>query len=282
MVKEMKLEDIEKMDYNQIIGIVKETNRPPGGKNSVFEIINRLHLTEKSKILEIGTSTGFTPIEISRLVQCKITSVDINEESLEEAKKRATSEGYGNINFSKADVNSLPFEDESFDVVIVGNVFSLMEAKKRALSECMRVSKKDGYIIAIPMYYIKTPSEELIRKVSGAIKVDINPMYKSDWINFFSISELGIYWLKDFKFDYVEDEKINFFCEDILKRKHLQNLNKKTYDKLSEVYKEFMFLFRDNLSQMGYSIIILSKKKIWEDPELYTSKEILPFISKIS
>jgi len=192
--KDLTVEDIEKMDYNQIIGIVKETNRLPGGKNSVFEIVNRLHLTEKSRVLEVGTSTGFTSIELSRLVKCKITSIDINEESLKEAKKRANKEGYNNIEFIKADVNSLPFNSEIFDVVIIGNVFSLVENKRKALDECMRVSKKNGFIIAIPMYYLKEPPEEIIKKVSKAIKINITPRYRKDWIDFFSIPELEIYW----------------------------------------------------------------------------------------
>ncbi len=273
-IKDFTVEDIEKMDYNQIIGIVKETNRPPGGRNSVFEVINRLHLTEKSRILEIGTSTGFTPIEISRLVKCRITSIDINEESLKEAKRRASEEDYDNIEFIKADVSSLPFDSETFDVVIVGNVFSLVKNKKRALDECMRVSKKNGFIVAIPMYYIKEPPKEIIKKVSEAIKVNIAPKYKQDWIDFFLIPRLEIYWSKDFKFSYIEDRKISEFCANILKRRHLQNLKKETYEKLSETYKNFMFLFRNNLSYMGYTIFILSKRKLWEDPELYTSEPL--------
>src|SRR3989344_7258397 len=101
--------DISEMDYNQLIGLVKETNRLPGGRRTVFEIINRACIDRESKVLEIGTSTGFTAIELSRLVNCKITSIDINEMSLKEAEERALGEGLNNINFIKADVNTLPF-----------------------------------------------------------------------------------------------------------------------------------------------------------------------------
>ncbi len=270
-IKDLSVEDIGRMDYNQIIGLVKETNRPPGGKNSLFEIMNRIKITKDSKILEVGTSTGFTPIEISRLVKCNINSVDINEESLKEAKKRADFEGYININFSKADVNNLPFEEGTFDLVIVGNVFSLMKNKRKALKECLRVCKKDGFIAAIPMYYLEKPSKDLIQNVSDAIKVKIDPLYKSNWIDFFLASELDIYWSKDFRFDYIGDKRIEEFCEEILQREHLNSLNEETYKKLHHIYKEYMFLFRENLSRMGYTILILSKRKIWEDSELYTS-----------
>lgn len=273
-IKKITPEEINLMGYNELIGIVKETNRPPGGKNSIFEIVNRLHLTEQSKVLEVGTSTGFTPIEISRLIKCKITSIDINKESLKEAEKRAIKEGYNNINFAKADINSLPFDAETFDIVIVGNVFSLMSDKEKALNECMRVCKKNGFIATIPMYYLKSPPENLVKEVSNAIKVNITPLYKTDWIKFFTIPELQIYWSKDFRFDYIEDEKIMEFCDNILKRDHLKKLEKETYKKLHGLYKKYIFLFRDNLSHMGHTILILSKRKIWEDPELFTGKEV--------
>jgi len=273
-MKGINAKDIANFDYNQLIGIVKETNRPPGGKNSIFEIVNRLHLSKDSKILEIGTSTGFTSLEISRLVKCAITSIDINERSLKEAKNRARSEGYINIDFVKADVNNLPFDNESFNVVIVGNVFSLLSNKTKALDECMRVCKRDGFIVAIPMYYLKSPSKNLVKEVSNAIKVDVTPLYKSDWIRFFSMPELEVYWSKDFKFDHINDDVVRFFVTEIMNRPHLKGMNKEAVVKLRDKYGEYIFLFRDNLSHMGFTLFILSKRKIWEDPELYTSKEV--------
>lgn len=260
------------MNYNQLIGIVNETNRPPGGKNTVFEIINRLHLSEQNKVLEIGTSTGFTAIEISRFVKCKIVSIDINEYSLAEARKRAKTEGLTNIEFLKADVKSLPFKPETFDVIIIGNVFSLIEEKEKALKECIRVSKKGGFIIAIPMYYLKTPSTKIIREVSNAIGIKISPKYKKDWLEFFSIPKLEIYWTKDLAFNYIDDDKVKSFVQTILDRLHLKSLHKQAFVELKRRYQEFIFLFRDNLSLMGFTIIFLSKRKIWEDPELFTAK----------
>lgn len=273
-IKDLTTKDIEEMNYNQIIGIIKETNRPPGGKNTVFEIINRTKINEKSKVLEIGTSTGFTSMEISRFIRCSITAIDINEDSLAEAKSRADREGYDKINFIKADVNNLPFKNEEFDLIIVGNIFSLVLDKDRSFGECMRVCKRDGFVAATPMYYLEKPSKDIIQQVSKAIGVNIIPQYKKDWINSFTNSESELYWSKDFKFEYIEDEKIKNLTKEILSRSHLKNLTKETYERLSEIYKKFMYLFRDNLSKMGFTIILLAKKKIWEDQEIYTSRPI--------
>ncbi len=266
--------DIEKLSYNEIIGIIKETNRPPGGKNSIFEIMNRCFINQNSKILEVGTSTGFTALEISKLVRCKIVSIDINENSLNEAKKRASFEGFDNISFVRADVNNLPFKDMSFDLVIVGNVFSLMKKKEKTLKECLRVCKKSGFIAAIPMYYLTKPSKKLVNEVSNAIGIKITPLYKRNWNDFFSTPQINIYWDKDYKFDYIKNKEIDNFVKEILSREHLKRLKKESMNLLTKKYKNYMLLFRDNLSKMGFSIILLERNKIWEDKELFTSKEI--------
>jgi len=68
-IEKITPKEIKEMDYNQIIGLIKETNRPPGGRKTVFEIVNRTCIDRESKVLEIGTSTGFTAIELSKLVK---------------------------------------------------------------------------------------------------------------------------------------------------------------------------------------------------------------------
>jgi len=273
-IEKITSKDISKMDYNQLIGLVKETNRPPGGRKTVFEIINRTCIDRESNVLEIGTSTGFTAIELSKLVKCKITSIDINEMSLKEAQDRAFKEGLSNIKFIKADVNNLPFKDYEFDLVIIGNVLSLMSNKEKTFGECRRVCRKTGFIAAVPMFYIEKPSDELIKNVSRAIQVNITPLYKKDWDDFFKIPDLEVYWTEKYKFDYTDDKIIKEFVEDILGREHLKKLEKDAFETLNKKYTDFMFLFRDNLSKMGFSIVLLSNKMIWEDSELYTSVKV--------
>jgi ubiquinone/menaquinone biosynthesis C-methylase UbiE len=273
-IEKITVDDIKNMDYNQLIGLIKETNRPPGGRGTVFEIANRIFLNKESKVLEIGTSTGFTAIELSKLVKCKITSIDINEMSLEEAEKRALQEGFDNITFIKADVNNLPFKNSEFDLVFVGNVLSLMVNKEKAFNECRRVCKKTGFIAVVPMFYIEKPLDKLIKNVSDAIQVNITPLYKKDWEEFFRIPDLEVYWTKDYKFNYITDRIIQTFVEDVLSREHLKKLEKTVFETLKRKYTDYMFLFRDNLSKMGFRIILLSNKMMWEDPELYTSVEL--------
>jgi hypothetical protein len=91
---------------------------------------------------------------------------------------------------------------------------------------------------------------------------------------FFTMPGLEIYFSEDYKFDYMEDNLIEDFVEEILKRGHLNKLNREAFEVLKKKYKDYMYLFRENLSKMGFSVVLLSNKMLWEDQELYTSKKI--------
>lgn len=265
-------QDIRKMSYNELIGLVKETNRIPGGAQTISYIASMCCLREGKRVLDIGTSTGNTAIDIASLSGAEVIGIDINENSLAEAQKRAKIVGVDSkITFELNDAMNLSLPDNFFDMVICGNVTSLLSDKEKALSEYKRVLRNTGFLVAVPMYYIKTPSDQLIQDVSNAIQVDIKPLYKDFWINFFTKGDFEIFLEKDFAFDDLDEEKINHFCDYILSRDHLKDLNEKAASALKDVYRKYMLLFRYNLSHMGYTILILRKSHKEIDPELFTA-----------
>lgn len=275
----MKLEkitprDIEKMNYNELIGLVKETNRPPGGIGSIYHILDRLFIDKETKILEIGTSTGFTALEISRLTGSDIKSIDINDISLQEARKRAEEEKLKNIEFIKADAKNLPFKDNSFDLVFCGNLFSIIDEKDKSFKEVKRVTKRNGFVAIIPMYYLEKPSKELLKNISRIIGTNIIETDKKYWLKFLENPFFEIYFIKDFKFDKIGEEKVKDFVKNILSREHLKQLTEEAMNSLKIKYEGYMLSFRENLSHMGYSIIILRKTDESVDPELFTSKSL--------
>ena len=273
-IKNLTKKDIEKMNYNELISITKETNRPPGGINSIIEIINNIFINKNTKVLEVGTSTGFTSLELARLIKCKITAIDINELSIKECRERAKKLNIKNIKFEIGNVESLKFKNKSFDIVFCGNVTSIVNNREKALSEYKRVLKNEGYLLAIPMYYIKNPSKKLISDVSKSIRVSIKPHKKEYWVEKFEDENLEIIKEIDFKFDYIKDSVINKYVKEILQREHLNCMKNETKKTLDIKYKEYIKLFRKNLSHMGYSILIIRKTNLKLDEELFISSKI--------
>lgn len=275
-IKELTSEDVKKMSYNEIIGLVRETNRTPGGLSTIKKVSEKLMLNSSSKILDIGTSTGHSSLEFGRLLNCKIIGIDINPISIKTAKERVERFKLKNINFMLEDATNMSFENETFDVVFAGNVTSLVADRERALKEYWRVLKPNGYLVGVPMYYVKKPSEKLVNDVRKAIQVDITPLYKEDWKKFFVREQDEIFEEIDYKFIKCSDKEIDDFCELILNREHLKELPSKTLETLKNKYSEFMHLFNENNSHMGFTIFMLRKKEedIFNDPELYHSEVV--------
>ena len=268
-------EEILKMDYNQLIGIVRETNRPPGGFKSILHIAQNTFITRETKVLEIGTSTGITAIELAKLTLCKITAIDINPVSIEEAKKRAVEEGVSEyINFEIQDATQLEYADNTFDLVFCGNVTSLISEREKALNEYLRVLKPNGILAAIPMYYIETPSDDLIDRVRAAIQVNIIPWDRKFWFDFFVKEGFELLYYEDYKFNRIDESEVKEFSKELLEQPHLNELSKEAKECLHKKYTDYMLIFRENLSHMGYSIIYLRKTEFIKDRELFTSTPI--------
>lgn len=269
------IQDIQTMSYFELIGVVRETNRPPGGVTSVANIAKGAYLNENSHVLEIGTSTGFTAIELAKLVKCRVTAVDVNEESLQEAQRRAEAEGVADkIKFVVQDASKLDYKDEQFDMVFCGNVTSYLNNKSKCLQEFIRVLKPHGFIAAIPMYYLNEPSKAIVDQVSIAINHNITAQYKKDWVDFFNVAPLSLFLCENYKFDFITNSEVNIFVDKIMQREHLQRLGIKRHTALANRYQYFMQLFRDNLSLMGFSLMLLRKDIEECDPILFTAQQI--------
>ena len=230
-------EDIQKMSYNEIIGLVRETNRTPGGLKTIRTVAEKLMLNNNSKILDIGTSTGHSALEFSRLLNCEVVGIDINEMSLKTAQERINRFELNRAKFTLDDATNMKFPDKTFDVVFAGNVTSLVSNREKALKEYWRVLKPNGYLVAVPMYYLESPSEKLISDVRKAIQVNISVLYKNDWKEFFVRDEVEVFDEIDFRFNKCTDREINEFCKNILSREHLKSLSKESLNVLEKVYE---------------------------------------------
>ncbi|CAI1215296.1 Rebeccamycin O-methyltransferase [Serratia plymuthica] len=271
-MKELSLEIIPTIKYFPMIGIVKETNRPPGGMKSIRKIAQNAFLNSKKSVLEVGTATGVTAIELAKLTACNITAIDIDENNLSVARDRAESESVAHlISFEKRDATDTKFENKTFDMVFCGNVTSYFDDKIKAIKEYDRVLKDNGLIAAIPMYYIKKPSDVLVKEVSEAIDVNISPLYKKDWVKFFDLPGYELVSCEDYAFDNISDDGVREYVDIIFKQPHLENLAPEIRTALYNRYSYFMHLFRTNLAHMGFSLMLLRKVACQTEPELFTA-----------
>lgn len=105
---------------------------------------------ENSLVLEAGCGVGAqTKIIAPKNPDCRFIAVDLSEESLKEAEFLVTSLGINNVTFKQADIYQLPFENETFDCLIICFVLEHLPDPVQALHELKRVLKKGGTIMVI-------------------------------------------------------------------------------------------------------------------------------------
>lgn len=103
-----------------------------------------------SKVLEAGCGIGAQTVILSKnSPHAQITSIDISEDSLNLAKKRAAGEGVKNVEFRVENIFDLPFDDESFDHIFVCFVLEHLKEPVKALASLRRVLKTGGTLTVI-------------------------------------------------------------------------------------------------------------------------------------
>jgi ubiquinone/menaquinone biosynthesis C-methylase UbiE len=127
-------------------------------------IMRMLNPRGNDVVLDAGCGGGFFTYEIAKI--CRCIGIDWNiSENLSYAMRRLPSVAYMN-----ADVQKMPFEDGTFDKILLSSVLQMVEDDEALLKECYQVLKDNGILVlSVPVeyMYIKKLNElkdELIEK----------------------------------------------------------------------------------------------------------------------
>ncbi len=97
-------------------------------------------------VLDLGCGAGFDLFVASGLVgeSGRVCGVDLTEEMVERAKNNLAGANILNIEIKKVDSENIPYEDNTFDVVISNGVINLSPSKNICFKEIYRVLKRGG------------------------------------------------------------------------------------------------------------------------------------------
>jgi len=103
-----------------------------------------------SRVLEAGCGVGAQTITLARnSPDAHITSVDISEGSLAEARKKIEGAGFTNVSFQQGDIFKLPVKQELFDHIFVCFVLEHLARPVEALNCLKNLLKVGGTITVI-------------------------------------------------------------------------------------------------------------------------------------
>jgi ubiquinone/menaquinone biosynthesis C-methylase UbiE len=103
-----------------------------------------------SRVLEAGCGVGAQTVTLAKnSPDALITSVDISETSLAEARRKAAAAGLTNIYFEQADIFRLPYVEDSFDHIFVCFVLEHLSKPVEVLKELKDYLREGGTITVI-------------------------------------------------------------------------------------------------------------------------------------
>ncbi len=100
------------------------------------------------ELIDIGCGTGIIALQALKMGAKKAVCGDISNYMLERGREKAKVLGYDSsrIQFYQLDAESLPFDDNSFDIVLTGMTVGILPGQKKAVNEMYRVLRPGGLV----------------------------------------------------------------------------------------------------------------------------------------
>ena len=97
-------------------------------------------------VLDLGSGGGFDAFLAARAVgeTGRVIGVDMTPEMVRKARRLAAENGYDTVEFRLGEIEALPVEDNSVDVIISNCVINLSPEKDRVFQEAFRVLRPGG------------------------------------------------------------------------------------------------------------------------------------------
>lgn len=228
-------------------------------KKIATELLKGVELKDK-EVLDVGCGTGILSLHSLKQGAARVVGGDLSEYMLNQCRIKANAANYSEaqLELRQFDTESLPFDNNSFDVVTSSMVLGIVPDQKKAIAEMVRVLKPGGLVAFSthgPNYYregieasFKAASiytlgyriefwprkkPEIRRMLERANLVDINT-YQLVWQDTFESSEQAYnflaatsaaWWYSKFPVDKIAEEE-----RKVLKSFKRNNVTKITQD----------------------------------------------------
>jgi len=112
-------------------------------------------------VLDLGSGAGFDCFLAAKKVgkSGRVIGVDMTPQMIKKARENAKKYKYSNVEFRLGEIEELPVEDDSVDVIISNCVINLSPDKSKVFKESYRVLKNGGMMFVSDMVLLKELTE---------------------------------------------------------------------------------------------------------------------------
>ena len=130
-------------DYTQLSGYNKDADLGLGCGLPT----EHAHIRPGDTVVDLGSGAG-NDCFVARQVTGetgRVIGVDFSPSMVQKARENASKVGFTNVEFVHGDIENLPLQDETADVVVSNCVLNLVPDKMKAFSETYRILKPGGH-----------------------------------------------------------------------------------------------------------------------------------------
>jgi ubiquinone/menaquinone biosynthesis C-methylase UbiE len=147
--------DLDAAVQDRLAGVLETRGADAQQRAMRRAFLSEVEFGAGARVLEVGCGTGVLTRLLARWPGvATVVGVDVAGMLLEKARTLAS--GLENVTFEEADARSLPFEDESFDVVVFDSTLTHVPGPERAAAEAFRVLRPLGCLAAFDGDYSTT------------------------------------------------------------------------------------------------------------------------------
>ena len=177
-------------------------------------------IKEGDTVVDLGSGAG-NDCFVARAItgeKGKVIGVDMTEAMIEKAKANAKKQNYTNVEFVLGDIEHLPVDANTADVVISNCVLNLVPDKEKAFKEIFRILKPGAHLSVSDVVLegelpenIKQANEMYAGCISGAIQKDdyLKVMEKSGLVNITIQKEKNINVPDEILLNYLNEQELD-------------------------------------------------------------------------
>jgi ubiquinone/menaquinone biosynthesis C-methylase UbiE len=122
----------------------------------VDRLVRATDASSEERVLEVATGPGHVAFGFADVCD-EVVGLDLTEAPLEIARETKQERDVNNINFQKGDAEMLPFDRDTFDIVVCRLAFHHFENPSRVLQQMVRVCRPDGTVAVADLVVSEFP-----------------------------------------------------------------------------------------------------------------------------